>query len=130
MNNLHHFCYIDIKTNTCRGGINENIYVRNIRVGECREAVMRINLVYEPKEIAERGHIPTVRNVYVENITCKKSKYGILLNGLSEKDSKTAQIYNINVKNCKFEGLSAEPVYKTGLVKDINIENLTVSAKM
>lgn len=121
---------VRIKTNTCRGGINENIYVRNIRVGECREAVMRINLVYEPKEIAERGHIPTVRNVYVENITCKKSKYGILLNGLTEKDSKTPQIYNINVKNCKFEGLSAEPVYKTGLVKDVTIENVTVSAKM
>lgn len=119
---------VRIKTNTCRGGINENIYVRNIRVGQCREAVMRINLVYEPKEIAERGHIPTVRNVYVENITCKKSKYGILLNGLEKEDSKDAQIYNINIKNCTFGGLSAEPVYKTGLVKDIHIENLNVSA--
>ncbi len=121
---------VRIKTNTCRGGINENIYVRNIRVGECREAVMRINLVYEPKEIAERGHIPTVRNVFVENIRCKKSKYGILLNGLTEKDSKTPQIYNINVKNCTFEGLQAEPLYKTGLVKDITLENVTVTAKI
>lgn len=121
---------IRIKTNTCRGGINENIYVRNIRVGQCREAVMRINLVYEPKEIAERGHIPTVRNVYVENVTCKKSKYGILLDGLTEADSKEAQIYNINVKNCTFGGLTAEPVYKSGLVKDINIENLNVSVNM
>lgn len=120
---------IRIKTNTCRGGVNENIYVRNIRVGQCKEAVMRINLVYEPNEIAERGHIPTVRNVYVENVTCKKSKYGILLNGLEQKDSKEAQIYNINIKNCTFGGLAAEPVYKTGLVKDINIENLNVSAK-
>lgn len=119
---------VRIKTNTCRGGINENIYVRNIRVGQCREAVMRINLVYEPKEIAERGHIPTVRNVYVENITCKKSKYGILLNGLEKNESETPQIYNINIKNCVFGGLSAEPVYKTGLVKDIHINNLNVSA--
>lgn len=119
---------VRIKTNTCRGGINENIYVRNIRVGQCKEAVMRINLVYEPEEIAERGHIPTVRNVYVENITCKKSKYGILLNGLEDKDAKDARIYNINVKNCTFGGLSAEPVYKTGNVKDIHINNLNVSA--
>lgn len=121
---------IRIKTNTCRGGVNENIYVRNIRVGECREAVMRINLVYEPKEIAERGHIPTVRNVYVDNVVCKKSKYGILLNGLTEKDSKTPQIYNINVTNCNFGGLSAEPLYKTGLVKDIKLENVTVSGSL
>ena len=119
---------VRIKTNTCRGGVNENIYVRNIKVGQCKEAVMRINLVYEPNEIAERGHIPTVRNVYVENITCQKSKYGILLNGLEENDSKEAQIYNINIKNCTFGGLTAEPVYKTGLVKDIHINNLNVSA--
>ena len=37
-----------IKTNTCRGGIIQNIFMRNIRVGQCREAVMRTNLVYEP----------------------------------------------------------------------------------
>lgn len=111
-----------IKTNTCRGGVNQNIFMRNIRVGQCREAVMRINLVYEPNEIAERGHIPTVRNVYMENVTCKKSKYGILLNGLEE----SSQIYNINIKDCHFEGLSAEPVYRTGKCHDVKIENLSV----
>lgn len=112
-----------IKTNTCRGGINQNIFMRNIRVGQCAEAVMRVNLVYEPNEIAERGHIPTVRNVYMENVTCKKSKYGILLNGLEE----SSQIYNINVKNCTFSGLTAEPLYRTGKSHNINIENLNVS---
>lgn len=115
-----------IKTNTCRGGINQNIFMRNIRVGQCKEAVMRINLVYEPNEIAERGHIPTVRNVYMENVTCKKSKYGILLNGLEE----SSQIYNINVKNCSFGGLSAEPVYRTGKSHNINIQNVVVSSNI
>ncbi|MDO4172157.1 MAG: glycoside hydrolase family 28 protein [Prevotellaceae bacterium] len=115
-----------IKTNTCRGGVNQNIFMRNIRVGQCREAVMRINLMYEPNEIAERGHIPTVRNVYMENVTCGKSKYGILINGLDDQ----SQIYNINVRNCRFGGLSAEPVYRTGKSHGINIENLTVSAKL
>ena len=113
-----------IKTNTCRGGIIQNIFMRNIRVGQCREAVMRTNLVYEPNEIAERGHIPTVRNVYMENVTCKKSKYGILINGLDDSDN----VYNINVKNCRFEGLTAEPLYKTGKCHDIKLENVTVSA--
>ena len=112
-----------IKTNTCRGGIIQNIFMRNIRVGQCAQAVMRINLVYEPNEIAERGHIPTVRNIYMENVTCKKSNYGILVNGLEEED----RVYNVNIKNCRFEGLTAEPLYKTGKSHDINIENLTVS---
>ena len=115
-----------IKTNTCRGGIIQNIFMRNIRVGQCREAVMRTNLVYEPNEIAERGHIPTVRNVYMENVTCKKSKYGILINGLDDSDN----VYNINIKNCRFEGLTAEPLYKTGKCHDIKLENVTVSAEI
>ena len=115
-----------IKTNTCRGGVIQNIFMRNIRVGQCAEAVMRVNLVYEPNEIAERGYIPTVRNVYMENVTCKKSKYGILINGLDDSDN----VYNINVKNCRFEGLSAEPLMRTGMSHDINREGLTVSAKM
>ena len=112
-----------IKTNTCRGGIIQNIFMRNIKVGQCAEAVMRINLVYEPNEIAERGHIPTVRNIFMENVTCKKSKYGILVNGLDDQD----QVYNVNVKNCRFEGLTAEPLFKTGKSHGINLENLTVS---
>ena len=112
-----------IKTNTCRGGINQNIYMRNIKVGQCKEAVMRINLVYEPNEIAERGHVPTVRNVYMENVTCEKSKYGVLINGLEE----SSQIYNINVKNCTFKGLSANPIETSGKSHDVHFENLNVS---
>jgi hypothetical protein len=114
-----------IKTNTCRGGVTEGIYMRNVEVGQCREAVLRINLVYEPKEISERGHIPTVRNVYMENVTCQKSKYGILLNGLEDAD----QIYNINVKNCTFNGVSDEKVRRTGKSHDILFENLVINGE-
>ena len=112
-----------IKTNTCRGGILQNIYMRNIEVGQCKEAVMRINLVYEPNEIAERGHIPTVRNVYMENVTCQKSKHGVLINGLDEAD----EVYNINVRNCTFNGLSADPIKHTGKSHDVYFENLTTN---
>lgn len=115
-----------IKTNTCRGGVTENVYMRNIEVGQCREAVLRINLMYEPKEPAERGHIPTVRNVYMENVTCQKSKYGILLNGLEDQD----QIYNINVKNCTFNGVQDEKVRKTGLSHDIHFDNLRINGEL
>lgn len=112
-----------IKTNTCRGGIIENIYMRNVEVGQCREAVMRINLNYEPNEPAKRGFIPTVRNVYMSNVTCRKSKYGILINGLDDADN----IYNINVENCNFTGVESEPVKRTGKSYDLKFENLFVN---
>lgn len=115
-----------IKTNTCRGGVIENIYMRNVEVGQCREAVMRINLAYEPNEPAKRGFIPTVRNVYMSNVTCRKSKYGILINGLDEADN----IYNINVENCNFTGVEQDAVKRTGKSHGLNFDNLFVNGSL
>lgn len=115
---------IRIKTNTCRGGVIENIYARNIEVGQCKESVMRINLDYEPREICCRGYLPTVRNVYLDNVTCNKSRYGILLNSLDS----VANVYNINVDNCRFEGV-AERNKITGKVGDVNFTNTTLNGK-
>lgn len=115
-----------IKTNTCRGGVTDGVYMRNVEVGQCREAVLRINLVYEPKEPAERGHIPTVRNVYMENVTCQKSKYGVLLNGLDE----SSNIYNINIKNCSFNGVQDEHIRRTGKSHDLHFDNLKINGQL
>ena len=68
---------IRIKTNNCRGGVIENIYVRNVEVGECREAVLKINLQYENREKCDRSFPPVVRHVYLYNVTSEKSKYGV-----------------------------------------------------
>lgn len=68
---------IRIKTNTCRGGVIENIYARDIKVGQCGESVLKINLDYEHNEICCRGYLPIVRNVNLDNVTCEKSKYGV-----------------------------------------------------
>lgn len=115
-----------IKTNSCRGGVTENVYMRNVVVGQCKEAVMRINLNYQPKEAAERGHNPIVRNVWMENVTCQKSKYGVLLNGLDD----VSNIYNINIKNCTFNGVQAEPVMRTGKSHDLHFDNLVINGKV
>ena len=65
---------IRIKTSTCRGGLIENVFVRNVTIGQCREAYCRINLQYENRENCSRGFTPTVRNVHLKNVTCEKSK--------------------------------------------------------
>lgn len=96
-----------IKTNSCRGGVIENVYFRNVKVGQCREAVLKINTNYEPKEKGRRGFYPTVRNVYMENVTCQKSKYGVMIVGFDNINT----IHNINLKNCNFTGVYGQPVY-------------------
>lgn len=113
---------VRIKTNTCRGGIIENIYARNITVGQCGESVLKINLDYEHNEICCRGFLPTVRNINLENITCQKSKYGVQIIALDT----CTNVYDINVKNCKFNGVAEGNSIK-GLTRNINYDNLYIN---
>lgn len=115
-----------IKTNTCRGGVTENVYFRNVKVGQCRESVMRVNLQYEPNEPAQRGHIPTVRNIYMENVTCQKSQYGILLNGLDDQN----QIHNINIANCTFNNVADDAVKVNGKADQPVLSNVKVNGSL
>ena len=111
-----------IKTNSCRGGIIENINLKDIKVGQCGESVVKINLDYEHNEICCRGYYPIVRNVNVENVTCEKSKYGVQIIALNEDTF----VYDINVKNCRFNGV-AEGNFMSGKTRDIRFENLFVN---
>ena len=118
-----------IKTNSCRGGIIENINVRNVTVGQCGEAVLKINTDYEPREVCCRGFYPTVRNVTMENVTCKKSKYGVMIVGY--QDQKLAYtVNNITVKNCKFDGVYNKPIHQIGLAQDVTYENLFINGSL
>jgi len=93
---------IRIKTNTCRGGIIENLYVRNIKVGQCKESVLMINLLYENEEDCRRDFLPTVKNVWLQNISCEKSRYGILITGLPDNK----HVSDIHVENSSFNGVA------------------------
>lgn len=116
---------IRIKTNTCRGGIIENLYARNIEVGQCGESVLKINLDYEPKEICCRGYAPTVRNINIENITCQKSKYGVQIIALDS----VCNVYDINVKNCRFNGVK-DGNFENGQTRNINFDNLFINGSL
>lgn len=115
-----------IKTNNCRGGQVQNINMRNVVVGQCKEAVVKINLDYERKEICYRGFEPIVNNVNVENVTCQKSDYGVLIIGRDSLEN----VYNINIKNCKFDGVVKEPVKITGKTRNVKFDNLIINGSL
>jgi polygalacturonase/rhamnogalacturonyl hydrolase YesR len=114
-----------IKTNSCRGGIIENINMRNIKVGVCKESVLKINLDYEPKEICCRGNFPTVRNIYMENVTSEQSKYGVQIIGLEED----TYVYDVTVKNCHFNGVK-DGNFQSGKTRNITFDNLFVNGSL
>ena len=115
-----------IKTNNCRGGQVQNINMRNVVVGQCKEAVVKINLDYERKEICYRGFEPIVNNVNVENVTCQKSDYGVLIIGRDSLEN----VHDINIKNCKFDGVVKEPVKITGKTRNVKFDNLVINGSL
>ena len=115
-----------IKTNNCRGGQVQNINMRNVVVGQCKEAVVKINLDYERKEICYRGFEPIVNNVNVEDVTCQKSDYGVLIIGRDSLEN----VYDINIKNCKFDGVVKEPVKITGKTRNVKFDNLVINGSL
>jgi polygalacturonase len=87
-----------IKTNSLRGGVIENIYMRNCTVGEVKQAILMINFYYEQGD--KGSHDPLVRNIHLEGISSKSSEYALYLRGY-----KRAPISQIFLKDCRFDGV-------------------------
>lgn len=114
---------IRIKTSECRGGVVENVNVRNIRVGKCDEAILKINLLYEPREECDRSFPPFVHDVTLENVTSRESRYGIYIVGLEE----SVNVSGITLKNCSFNGVE-DGVSLTGAEK-VKLKKVFVNGK-
>ena len=108
------------KNNAIRGGILENVFMRNVRVGQVGEAVLTIDLLYE--EGAKGKFQPIVRNVQLDNITSSASPRAFYIRGFPG-----AIIERIRVSNSTFNNLTdPEVVEHAGT---ITLQNVTFSPK-
>jgi polygalacturonase len=109
-----------IKTNSYRGGVIENVVFSDITVGQVSDSVITVDFYYEE---GEGGPFkPVVKNVDVRNVTCRKSKYGIYLNGY-----KDAPITGVNISNCTFNNAEKGNFFRN--VEEINMSNVRVNGK-
>ncbi len=107
-----------IKTNPERGGFVENVYMRNVKVGQVGDAVFKVNFLYS--NVSEGDFIPWLRNVNMENVTCEKSKYGISID--AHPDSPATDIF---IKNCTFNNASKGNRFEN--VKNVVFENVKIN---
>jgi polygalacturonase len=112
---------IRIKSNPIRGGLLENFFIRNIEVGECSEAIFRVEMKYE--KVFEGPNLPLVKNFIMENVHSKKSKYGIFIDGL--ENTIQAQVQNVVFRNCSFENVQIP--YKITGAKGITFDNVIIN---
>jgi len=109
-----------IKTNSVRGGTVENVYMRNVKVGQVADAVFKVNFQYGEKDTG--AFTPMVRNINMENVTCNKSKYGVRIDAYER-----SPVSGIYLKNCSF--MNVEKGNILNHVKDLTVDKVTINGK-
>jgi polygalacturonase len=110
------------KTNAMRGGTIENVYFRNITIGEVSDAILQVDFYYQ--EGANGPEHPVVRNIDIRDVTSKKSKYALQLRGFPD-----APMNNIHFERCNFDNVAKDDIVENvrGLVlTDVKVNGKTV----
>jgi len=90
---------IRLKTNSRRGGVIDGVYVRNIEVGQVKEAVLKLNMFYATYSDQTGEFIPKIKNIWLENVTVKNGgEFGILAKGYEE-----SPITNVTLRNVRID---------------------------
>lgn len=112
---------IRIKTNSKRGGVIEDVYVRNLEVGTVKECVLKLNMFYNVYGSQTGNFIPTIRNISLENVNVKNGgKYSVWAEGYKE-----SPVENITLKNVKIQ--KVDSIYKLKNVKNIKFINTYIN---
>ena len=107
------------KSNARRGGVIENIWMRNVEIGRVSEAILTIDFLYETGATGE--HKPVVRNVTIENMTSTSSPHVMWIASFAG-----AVADDIRFIDCTFRGVeSSEQVAHAG---NISFKNVTIEA--
>lgn len=89
---------IRLKTNSRRGALIENFYVRNIEIGQVKEAVLKVDMFYNVHGNQIGEFIPRIENIYLENVKVKNGgKYAILAKGYKESPVKNITFKNVTI---------------------------------
>jgi unsaturated rhamnogalacturonyl hydrolase len=105
------------KSNALRGGVLENVFMRNVQIGRVAEAVLTIDFLYDT---GDRGaHKPVLRNVVLENVTSTASPRVMWVVGFPG-----VVIDNVRFVNCTFRGVEAAEVLNHA--GSFSFENVTI----
>lgn len=108
------------KSNARRGGVIENVFMRNVDIGRVSEAVLTVDLLYETGP--NGPHKPVVRNVEIQNVRSTSSPRVMWVAGFPG-----ATIDHIRFIDCTFRGVEATEVVQNA--GNISFSNVTIEPK-
>lgn len=109
-----------IKTNSYRGGVIDNIHFSHVTIGEVAQAAVEVDFFYE--EGKGGPFKPDVKNIYVSDVTSKKSKYGIFLRGFED-----SPITGVTIAQCKFDNAANGNLFQD--VASVDLQDVLVNGK-
>jgi unsaturated rhamnogalacturonyl hydrolase len=103
-----------LKSNAVRGGVLENIFMRNIKVGRVGGEALQIDFLYE--EGARGDFKPIARNIVMENVTVASTPRLFSIAGFPG-----ATITGVEIRNSTFQSVAGADLLKdAGTVTLIN----------
>lgn len=108
-----------VKTSSARGGITENIFLRNISVGQVKQETILLTMFYE-----DTGNfMPSIRNIQVDGMTVENGgNVGIVVEGYQSHPIESLKLSNVRISNVK------KP-YNIANLKGLKLENVLINGK-
>ncbi|RVT72001.1 glycoside hydrolase family 28 protein [Flavobacterium sufflavum] len=109
-----------VKTSSSRGGIIENIFLKDISVGSYGESAIHFNMFYENPG----NFMPVIRNIWIENMNVEKGgEYAVFVDAYAE-----SPVTNLKIVNCNFKGVKKS--FKVNHVKNMELQNVTINGQL
>jgi unsaturated rhamnogalacturonyl hydrolase len=89
-------CALRLKSNAARGGVLQNIFMRNVNVGRVKDSVLQIDFLYD--EGARGAYAPVARNVVLENITVAQTPRVLNVRGFPAASISGVRIFHSTFK--------------------------------
>lgn len=89
-------CALRLKSNAMRGGVVQNIFMRNVNVGRVKDSVLQIDFLYE--EGAKGPFKPVARNIVMDHITVAHTPRVLNVRGFPAADISGVRICNSTFK--------------------------------
>ncbi|MBW4888538.1 glycoside hydrolase family 28 protein [Mucilaginibacter sp. HMF5004] len=106
-----------LKTSSSRGGIIENVFMKDIKVGSFKTAAFSFDMFYE----IPGNFMPTIRNIWIENVDVEKGgNYGVFVKAYAE-----SPVENLHVVNCNIRGVKTPS--QIDHVKNMSYDNVMIN---
>lgn len=88
---------LQIKSMRGRGGIVENIWMRNISIRRASEQALLVNMQYGTPIDPTLTTPPVFRNIFFQNIECRRTGDAIIIKGLPNNPVRDIRLSNITI---------------------------------